>query len=389
MVHIRSKEIRAILDGRRNTITTSHSSTTPHSSDKPTQKQTSSINTLLRGSPYRLICNDALRALSAIPSDSVNCIITSPPYWQQREYDVPTLHKSQLIGCESTPERYITRLGAIFDEAKRILKKDGSLWLNMGDKYQDKCMLGLPWMTAFRLIKDGWILRNDVIWDKRRGMQNVSDRLHTTHEYIFHMVKSKRYYYDRKSILTTESTRSANEQSKRSGTTPTGTKYRSMIQTSTALSMVEKQNALVALDNALADLRSGRISDFRIIIRGQRVCHGDRPSKSGRSRELTDRGFFVIRGGSGGRTPNTIWSVASENGHKSTDHYAIFPTELLNVPIRATCPPDGLVLDPFVGTGSTVVAALTTGRRAIGIDLSHTYVRQAESRVREMLGKPA
>ena len=151
--------------------------------------------------PYQLFLGDCEVVMDDMPDGVVNCVVTSPPYWRQREYDVDPDLARFMIGNEPSPESYVENLGRIFRVVKRVLTDDGSLWLNLGDKYINKDLVGLPWLVAFALKRDGWILRNDIIWNKMKGTQSSKDRLRNTHEYLFHFVKSKQYWYDREAIL--------------------------------------------------------------------------------------------------------------------------------------------------------------------------------------------
>lgn len=324
-----------------------------------------------------------MSVLKSLPTGSVDCIITSPPYWRMREYSVSSKMSKYMIGNEATPTEYTDRLRKIFVEAWRVLSKTGSLWLNIGDKYVDKDMVGLPWMVALALKQDGWILRNDVIWNKMKGTQSSKDRLRNTHEYMFHFVKSKSYYYNMDSVRI----RPLHKPKKLNGritsvTGVSGTKYRSSIAESDDLTAAEKRNALNALETALDEMRSGKVVDFRMIIRGkQRVYHSDRGSISGRAKELEQKGFFVLKTSAAGYLPSTVWNIVPEDAQRRDNHCAVFPTELLMVPIKATCPENGTVLDPFMGTGSTVVAAVSMNRRGAGIELSSNYINTAKSRM--------
>ena len=127
---------------------------------------------------YCLLTGNSLDVLRKIPDNSINCVITSPPYWLLREYDVDDEKKhDQLIGAEKDPADYVDKLVAVFNEVHRILTKDGSLWLNLGDKYHNKQLMGMPWRVALAMMDKGWILRNDVIWDQMKGTQSAKDRL--------------------------------------------------------------------------------------------------------------------------------------------------------------------------------------------------------------------
>jgi DNA modification methylase len=141
---------------------------------------------------YRVICGEALEVLKTLPTASVDLCMTSPPYWGHREYEVKS------IGQEETCEEYVKDLCRVFREVKRVLKPEGSLWLNLGDSYDAKSLVGIPWRVALRMIdQDGWILRNDVIWNKVKGSpDNSRDKLRNIHEHVFHFVQLKTYFYD-------------------------------------------------------------------------------------------------------------------------------------------------------------------------------------------------
>jgi len=334
-----------------------------------------------------LLTGDAKSILRTIPDESISCVVTSPPYWGLREYDVSSGFASNVIGNELNYKEYIESLTGVFCEVKRVLKKDGSLWLNLGDKYNNKELMGMPWRVALSLMDNGgWILRNDVIWDQMKGTQSCKDRLRDVYEHIFHFVKSKKYYYDADKIRV-KPTRKPKKYNGElvSATGVSGKKYRKMIEESTALSEQDKCNANKALDDILEMLANGDIVDFRMTIRGaQRAFHSDNANMSGRAKELETKGFYFIKMGGNGHIPSDIWRIAPEDTWRKDEHYAVFPEELLVNPILATCPPNGIVLDPFSGTGSTVAAALNLGRRGIGIDLSENYNQIAEDRIKHI-----
>lgn len=320
--------------------------------------------------------------MRTIESDSINCIITSPPYWGMRRY--ANNDDENEVGNEPDLQSYIQKLTAIFTEAKRILTPDGSLWLNLGDKYESKSLQGLPWRVALSLIDNGgWILRNDVIWNQRKGTQSCKDRLRDSYEHIFHFVKSKKYYYDGDAIRI-KPTKHPKEIDGTivSSTGVSGVKYRRIINDSSLLTADEKKEALKALDATLEQIKSGEIVDFRMTIRGvQRAWHSNDTNVSGRAKELEQRGFYVMRMGAKGHLPSDIWDIVTEDTWRKDNHCAVFPEELLRIPILATCPEGGIILDPFSGTGSTVSAAVKLGRKGIGIELSEEYNDVAEKRL--------
>jgi DNA modification methylase len=328
--------------------------------------------------------------LKEIPNESINCVITSPPYWQLREYDVTDEHNSALIGNEKDYRDYVGKLVEIFNEARRILTKDGSLWLNLGDKYHNKELMGMPWRVALAMMDNGWILRNDIIWDQMKGTQSAKDRLRDVYEHIFHFVKSKKYYYSHDEIRIKPIRKPKKYNGEMvSATGVSGKKYRKQIAESIILTETEKVNAMNALNEAIREMEDGSIVDFRMTIKGeQRTFHSDKANVSGRAKELETKGYFILKMGAKGHLPSDIWRIAPEDVWRKDAHYAVFPEELLTNPIKATCPPDGIVLDPFSGTGSTVVTALKLNRRGIGIDLSSQYNEIAQMRADEFIKTP-
>lgn len=338
----------------------------------------------LENKSYAFIEGDCLSVLKSIDDKSINCVITSPPYWGMRIYDN---HKnSNEIGNEDTFDDYLKHLLAVFQEIKRVLKTDGSFWLNLGDRYVNKCLYGMPWRVALSLIDDGWVLRNDVIWHQLKGTQSCKDRLRDSYEHIFHFVKNRQYYYDADCIRIKPSKLPYELNGNTiSSTGVSGKKYRKIIRESTELSDVEKKNAEKALDEVIAEVKLGLVNDFRMTIRGaQRAWHSDNAKISGRAKELLNRGFYIMKIYSKGHLPNDIWDIVPEDTWRNDSHCAVYPEELLRIPIKATCPEGGIVLDPFSGTGTTVAAAYKLGRRGIGIDLSPEYISISEKRLKEI-----
>lgn len=325
-------------------------------------------------------CNEILDQL---PDESINCVITSPPYWQMRAYHVKEEYSDLLIGTEREPEEYVKNLTLIFNKIKRVLKADGSVWLNLGDKYHNKNLMGMPWRVALAMQDDGWILRNDVIWHQRKGTQSAKDRLRDMYEHIFHFVKNKKYYYDDDSIrIKPKKLPIINGKQTISATGVSGKKYRKQILESEDLTQEERKEALKALDETLDKIRNGELVDFRMTIRGtQRTYHSNNSKVSGRAKELETKGFFILTSKSKGFLPSDIWDIVPEDQWRKDAHYAVFPAELLRIPILATSRVGGIVLDPFMGTGSTIVAANRFGRSGLGIELSDQYVKIAEERL--------
>lgn len=340
---------------------------------------------ILENTNYKFILGDCLSVLKQMDDNSVDCIITSPPYWGMRAYD--NEEDENEIGNESDFKQYVDALTSVFNEAKRVLKKEGSLWLNLGDKYHDKKLMGMPWRVAISLIDNGWILRNDVIWHQLKGTQSCKDRLRDTYEHVFHFVKNKKYFYDADAIRIKPSKEpKISENGTTSSTGVTGKKYRKLIHESEVLTAQEKINAENALDEVLAEIRAGIVNDFRMTIRGaQRAWHSDNTKISGRAKELVNKGYYIMRIYAKGHLPSDVWNIVTEDTWRTDSHCAVYPEELLRIPLLATCPVGGIVLDPFNGTGTTVSAALKLGRRGIGIDLSPEYIRISEERIQKLL----
>jgi DNA modification methylase len=327
-----------------------------------------------------LLAGDARAVLASLPRHAVDCVMTSPPYWGKREY------AQGGIGLEADPHAYVRELAQVFVQVKRVLKPQGSLWLNIGDSYKKKGLVGMPWRVAFALIdQQGWILRNSVIWNKvKSGMDNSKDRLGNVHEHVFHFVQQATdYYYSADAIRTKVRQARVVNGAVISATGVCGVRYQRQIELSTALTAQEKTAAVQALDAMLAEICAGRLCDFRMIIRGQqRTTHSNSEKLSGRAKELRDSGFYFLRYHPRGSKPNDVWNILPEDTHKRTAHYAAYPVDLCLIPILATCPERGIVLDPFCGTGTTLLAARRLGRASVGIDLSGAYLAQCAKRCR-------
>jgi site-specific DNA-methyltransferase (adenine-specific) len=329
-----------------------------------------------------LLHGDARLVLDELPPACIDFAMTSPPYWGKREYE------GGGIGQESDYREFIHHLTDIFLALKRVLAPTGSFWLNIGDTYQDKCLLGIPWRVVLELTdQQGWILRNSVIWNKvKSGMDNTKDRLGNIHEHVFHFVKQSKYYYDADAIRSKPREARVVNGAVVSATGVSGVRYKRQIELSTTLNESEKREAFNALDRILADVGAGIISDFRMIIRGQqRATHSDSEKVSGRAKELRDRGFYFLRYHPNGSKPADVWDIMPEDTQRRESHYAPYPLDLCRIPILATCPPDGIVLDPFCGTGTTLLAARDLGRQSMGIDISHQYLAIAEERCATLL----
>ena len=336
-----------------------------------------------RGCLSLLLQGDALVVLKELPADSIDCAMTSPPYWGKREYE------NGGLGLEADYRDYVHDLAAICGELKRVLKPEGSFWLNIGDGYKKKGLVGIPWRVVFELTgNQGWILRNSVIWNKvKSGMDNTKDRLGSVHENVFHFVKqAKGYYYNADAIRSKPREAKVVNGAVVSATGVSGVRYKRQIELSTELSETAKAEAFRSLDAMLSDVAAGKVPDFRMIIRAQqRATHSDSEKVSGRAKELRDKGFYFLRYHPNGSKPSDVWDIMPEDTQGRRSHFAPYPLDLCRIPILATCPEGGMVLDPFCGTGTTLLAAWNLGRRSVGIDISGRYLSHAQERCASLL----
>lgn len=323
------------------------------------------------------IQGDSLDILKSFPNESVDCCVTSPPYWQKRQYE------NGGIGLENTPEEYIDNLFSIIREVKRVLKTTGAFWLNIGDSYHKKSLQAIPWKIAIKMLEDGWILRNDVIWYKHKGgLSPNKDRFGSVFEDFFFFVKSDKYYFDADSIRSKPREAQVKNGAVVSATGVSGIRYKRQIELSTSLNAEEKENALQQLEVVLNRIKKGELSDFRMVIRNeQRTTHSDSTKLSGRAKELKDKGFYFLFYNPKGTMPNDVWDIIPEDTQHRKMHFAPYPEELCIIPIKSTCPKEGIVLDPFSGTGTTLKVAFELGRKSIGIDLSNEYIKLAKQRI--------
>lgn len=321
---------------------------------------------------------DAFQVLSQLPDQSIHFVMTSPPYWGKRQY------AENGIGLEKDFQDYINNLCSIFIEVKRVLKDSGSFWLNIGDSYKNKHLLGIPWRVALKMTDEqGWVLRNEVVWNKVKGGQdNTKDRLGNVHEQIFHFVKKpKGYYYNADAIRSKPSQSKVVNGAIVSATGVSGVRYKRQIELSTELTSEEKKNALNALEKILEEIRQDKLSDFRMIVRGQqRTTHSESERVSGRAKELRDKGYYFLKYHPKGSKPRDVWDILPEDTQKRKRHYAAYPEDLCKIPILATCPEDGIVIDPFAGTGTTMLVAKRLGRKSIGIEISQEYIELSKNR---------
>jgi DNA modification methylase len=334
---------------------------------------------------YQLITGDCLDVLGNLPSQSVRCIVTSPPYWGLRDYGA----EGQL-GLEPTPEEYVANIVTVFHEARRVLADDGTLWLNLGDSYsggpssgangwkygsirnysdsgrgspvnkltkglKPKDLVGIPWRVAFALQADGWYLRSDIIWAKPNPMpESVTDRPTKAHEYLFLLAKSERYYYDHEAI-------------REAATSPPSDRIKMPDGWDTGPGGHGRFHR--------NGREKGRTSDKQ---RG----HGRRHAG------FNDRWDAMSKAEQGamGRNKRSVWTVATHPFPEA--HFATYPPELIRPCILAGSEPGDTILDPFNGSGTTGLVALQLGREYIGIELNPEYVALTEKRLRPLIMQP-
>lgn len=292
-----------------------------------------------------ILLGDAAEQLRTLDADSVHCCVTSPPYFGLRDYGV-----AGQIGQEGTPEEYIGRLVEVFREVRRVLRPDGTLWVNIGDSYtsggrktrdydkklparaadqrpstppgmKPKDLMGIPWTLAFALRSDGWYLRQDIIWHKPRCIpESVRDRCTRSHEYIFLCSKSEHYFFD-----------------------------------------------AAAIKEPTAETTKVRMA--------QDIQH-----QAGSLRQPGKSNGPLKPGGDGvARNKRSVWNVCP--AYFKGAHFAVFPEKLVEPCILAGCPEDGIVLDPFTGSGTTGAVAKRLRRNFVGIELNPEYREMAAVRI--------
>lgn len=343
------------------------------------EKQGNMEEAEMRNQPV-LLCGDCLEWLKKFPDNSIDCIITSPPYYRKREY------LAGGIGMEKSWQEYVQAILAVTSELYRVLKPTGSLWLNLADSYYKKELLNLPHRIAIRMQDEqGWILRNTVIWDKVKGTLPQSKRaLNGQYEPLFHFVKDRDlFYYDQDSVRKKRAKTRIKDGRVISASGVSGVRYRKKILDSTELSENQKENAIRELEDVLKKVEREEITDFRMVIKGagQRVTNGDSPRLSGRAYELKHKGYYFLFYHPKGSMISDVWPVIPENTQNRKLHFAPFPEDLVKVPVLLTCPENGIVLDPFAGTGTVCLAARNLRRKAIGIDLCPEYLELARERI--------
>ena len=296
----------------------------------------------------KIYCGDSLNLLKEIPDKFVDCVITSPPYWALRDYG----NKKQ-IGLEPDFNNYIKKLCDIFDEVKRVLKDEGTCWVNLGDTYytksgssflndnivsnkkiksigidkanairgkgliESKNLILTPFRFAIEMQKRGWIIRNVIIWHKPNCMPtSVKDRFTVDFEYLFFFVKNKKYYFEQQ-----------REPHKTESIQRTKNKWEGHREMGSSFSGMNIK----------------------------KMCHPD------------------------GRNKRCVWNIST--GSYKGAHFAVYPEKLIEIPITAGCPPGGIVLDPFIGSGTTAVVAKRLGKNYLGFDINKKYCKIARERI--------
>jgi len=311
----------------------------------------------------KILQGDCLNVLKNMPDESVDMVITSPPYWALRDYGV----EGQL-GLEKAFEEYIKKLCDIFSEVKRVLKQEGTCWVNMGDTYggsgmgtwnteetsgkqvyqipfgqnkssklrgtkYDKCLLQIPSRFAIEMCNRGWILRNEIIWHKPNAMpQSVRDRFTADYEKVFFFVKSKKYYFEPQYEPYSEAT----------------IKDKRIIRIQAGIKLKHTRHK---------NYKTAGVQD---------------PSN------VRDRGYATIDL-ERGRNMRSVWRIPTKAFKEA--HFAVYPEDLIETPIKAGSPPGGIVLDPFLGSGTTAIVALRLGRQYLGVELNPEYISIANKRI--------
>lgn len=318
----------------------------------------------------RILNGDCRTVLRDLPDESVHCVVTSPPYFGLRDYGC-----DGQIGLEPSPAEFVEQMVAVFGDVRRVLRADGTLWLNLGDSYANdgkwgghtggkhvnalhcspigrnkkytglkpKDLIGIPWRVAFALQADGWYLRQDIIWSKPNPMpESVQDRCTKSHEYLFMLAKSARYNYDAAAI------------------------------------------AEDAIYSGLANQDESGFKDPRSFNGKHKEGYRTSDKQRGHGRRhagFNDRWDTMEKAEqySGKRNKRSVWNVATKPFAEA--HFATFPPDLIEPCVKAGCPVGGTVLDPFGGAGTTGMVADRLGRNAILIELNPEYAAIAEKRI--------
>jgi len=319
----------------------------------------------------RIVCGDSNQLLQEIPDGSINLVVTSPPYFQQRDYD------GLGMGNEKKLEDYLENLIRIFTECVRITKENGSLVFNIGDKYEESSLLLVPYRFTIKALEENSIkLVNIITWVKLNPTpRQFKRRLVSSTEPFFHFVKRDFYYYNIDSFMCQNNL----FRSKNNSGNKIGQKYFELIKKS-SLSDKEKEQANKELLEVIQEVKSGKIESFRMKIRGM---HSEPfgGQEGGRKIQLEKKGFTIIRILGNGLKKDIIESPVETI--KGSKHPAIYPEYITQELIKLLTKKGDVVLDPFLGSGTTAVAAKKLKRNYVGIDINPRYCQSAEKRLRE------
>jgi DNA modification methylase len=343
---------------------------------------------------WRLLVGDVREQLDRLEAGSVQCVVTSPPYWGLRDYG----HQGQL-GVEQTPEAYVASLVAVFEAVRGAMRPDGTLWLNLGDSYQNakgqacgvdpkqparrhglrpqdvaieglkaKDLVGIPWMVAFALRSAGWYLRADIIWSKPNPMpESIKDRPTKAHEYLFLLAKSRYYHYDADAI-------------------------KEPYAESTLREFAQGYDGEATKDYAAGGAQNPSAVKRRIIENARKnETTGDRTKVGFNDRwdartnlhhnakaAGESRDDYNFRTGAG-RNKRSVWTIPTQP--YAGAHFATYPEGLVEPCILAGSRHGDVVLDPFAGSGTTGAVAVRHGRSFIGIELNPVYAELARARI--------
>lgn len=354
----------------------------------------------------RIYCGDVLKVLKTWPNEIVDCVVTSPPYWGLRDYGV-----AGQMGLEKSFQDYLSKMVEVFREVKRVMKPQATLWINMGDAYcqpgsgghgatggldkstlqspghigqcptkkiippnlKQKDLIGMPWRVAFALQDDGWYLRSDIIWSKPNPMpESVKDRPTRAHEYIFLMSKNPTYYYDYQAIKEPFKETSLARLSQKSFWDQKGGPKDPLDGNRSHRKVLENLKK-----RKPAGWATGR-NHSTLYWNTEEAKRKELPEGQSNLGEFRDkqRGHSRRHNGANKRT---VWAVATHAFREA--HFATFPPKLIEPCILAGCPPQGIVLDPFMGAGTTGLVARRLGRNFLGIELNPKYMEMAMNRI--------
>jgi len=322
-----------------------------------------------------IIAGDSLEILKGMNSDSVDLVITSPPYFQQRDYG----NGNAGIGNENSEKEYLDNLLDIFFESVRVTKPTGTIVYNVGDKYFKGGLLLIPYKFAVRAIESKKVfLINDITWSKLNPTPRQDRRkLIQSTEPFFVFAKTKEYHFDLENYL-----KHLDELNKRQGkpSQKLGKKYFELIENS-KLNKTEKENARKKLKEAIRLVYSGEISSFRMKIRDvHKLAYGGQAG--GRNDQIINNGFTIININGKKLKKDLIESPVEIT--KDNKHPAVYPLYIIQELIKLLTKKGDIVLDPFNGSGTTCIAAKSLKRHYIGIDINPEYVRLAKERVKNI-----